>query len=148
MVTGASYGGYMTYAVAQRYPERIRCAFAGSAIANFVSYLETTEPQRVEERRREYGDERDPAMREFLLGISPVTHAAKIKTPLMIAHGKNDPRVPVGQAEEMYAAAKKNDVPVWLVVYEDEGHQIGVNQANNNFNFYTWILFVEKFLLN
>jgi dipeptidyl aminopeptidase/acylaminoacyl peptidase len=56
--------------------------------------------------------------------------------------------VPVGQAEEMFAAAKKNDVPVWFVVYEDEGHQIGVNQANGNFNFYTWIMFVEKFLLN
>lgn len=148
MVTGASYGGYMTYAVAQRYPDRIRCAFAGSAIANFVSYLETTEPQRVEERRREYGDERNPAMRDFLLNISPVTHASKIKTPLMIAHGKNDPRVPVGQAEEMFTVAKKNNVPVWFVVYEDEGHQIGVNQANGNFNFYTWIVFVEKFLLN
>ena len=147
MVTGASYGGYMTYAVAQTYPERIRCAFAGSAISNFVTYLETTEPQRVDDRRREYGDERDPAMREFLLGISPVTHASKIKVPLAIAHGKNDPRVPVGQAQAMYEAAKANDVPVWLVVYEDEGHQIGVNRANGDFNFYTWILFVEKFLL-
>ncbi len=148
MVTGASYGGYMTYAVAQKYPDRIRCAFAGSAISNFVTYLETTEPQRVEDRRREYGDERDPAMREFLLGISPVTHASKIKVPLAIAHGKNDPRVPVGQAQAMYEAAKANNVPVWLVVYEDEGHQIGVNRANGDFNFYTWILFVERFLLN
>ena len=149
MVTGASYGGYMTYAVAEKYPERIRCAFAGSAIANFVTYLETTEPQRVDDRRREYGDERDAAMREFLLGISPVTHAAKIKVPLAIAHGKNDPRVPVAQAQAMYEAAKANNVPVWLVVYEDEGHEIGrTARANNDFNFYVWIQFVEKFLLN
>ena len=148
MVTGASYGGYMTYAVAQKYPERIRAAFAGSAISNFVTYLETTEPQRVEDRRREYGDERDAAMREFLLGVSPLTQAAKIKVPLAIAHGKNDPRVPLGQAQAMYEAAKANNVPVWLIVYEDEGHQIGAVRANNDFNFYTWILFVEKFLLN
>ena len=147
MVTGASYGGYMTYAVAARYPDRIRCAYAGSAIANFVSFLEHTEPQRADDRRGEYGDERDPAMRDFLLGISPVTHAAKIKSPLMIAHGKNDPRVPVGQAEEMFEAVRKNDVPVWFVVYEDEGHQIGMNQANGNFHFYTWIMLAEKFLL-
>ena len=149
MVTGASYGGYMTYAVAQRYSDRIRCAFAGSAISNFVTYLETTEPQRVDDRRREYGDERDAAMREFLLGVSPLTHASKIRVPLAIAHGRNDPRVPVGQAQVLYEAAKANNVPVWLVIYEDEGHEIGrTARANNDFNFYTWILFVEKYLLN
>ncbi len=49
----------------------------------------------------------------------------------------------------MYEAAKANNVPVWLVVYEDEGHEIGRHRARNgDFNFYTWILFVEKFLLN
>jgi dipeptidyl aminopeptidase/acylaminoacyl peptidase len=149
MVTGASYGGYMTLAAAEKYPERIRAAFAGSAISNFVTYLETTEPQRVEDRRREYGDERDPEMRKFLLSISPVTHASKIKVPLMIAHGAKDPRVPVTQAQAMYEAAKANNVPVWLVVYQDEGHEIGrVSGASGNFNFYTWITFVEKFLVN
>lgn len=149
MVTGASYGGYMTYAVAQKYPNRIRSAFAGSAISNFVTYMETTEPQRVADRRREYGDEREPAMRDFLLSVSPVTHASKITVPLAIAHGKTDPRVPLAQAQAMYEAAKANNVPVWLIVYEDEGHEIGrVARANGDFNFYTWILFVEKFLVN
>ena len=149
LVTGASYGGYMTYAVAQKYPERIRAAFAGSAISNFVTYLETTEPQRVDDRRREYGDERDGAMRDFLLGISPVTHASKIKVPLMIAHGVKDPRVPSAQAQAMYDAVKANNGPVWLVLYQDEGHEIGrVSGASGNFNFYTWITFVEKFLVN
>ena len=149
MVTGASYGGYMTLAAASTYPDRIRAAFAGSAIANFVTYLETTEPQRVADRRAEYGDERDAEMQKFLLGVSPVTHAAKIKAPLMIAHGGEDPRVPAAQAQAMYDAAKANNVPVWLVIYEKEGHEIGrVAAANYNFNFYTWITFVEKFLVN
>ena len=66
MVTGASYGGYMTYAVAERYPDRIRCAFAGAAISDFVSYIEGTEPGRQQDRRAEYGDERDPATRALL----------------------------------------------------------------------------------
>ena len=149
MVTGASYGGYMTYAVAARYPERVRCAFAGVAISNFVTYLENTEPGRQEDRRAEYGDERDPKMREFLMSISPVTLAGQIKSPLMIAHGRQDARVPVAQAESMHAAVKGGGTPAWLVVYEDAGHEnFPRTQANSNFNFYTWILFAEKYLLN
>jgi dipeptidyl aminopeptidase/acylaminoacyl peptidase len=149
MVTGASYGGYMTYAVAARYPERIRCAFAGVAISNFVSYLENTEPGRQEDRRAEYGDERDPGMRDFLLGISPVTLASRIKAPLMIAHGRQDARVPIAQAESMHAAVKAKGTPSWLVIYEDAGHEnFPRTQANYDFNFYTWIVFAEKYLLN
>lgn len=149
MVTGASYGGYMTYAVAARYPERIRCAFAGVAISNFVSYLENTEPGRQEDRRAEYGDEHDPKMRDFLLSISPVTLASRIKAPLMIAHGRQDARVPIAQAESMHAAVKANGTPSWLVIYEDAGHEnFPRTQANYDFNFYTWIVFAEKYLLN
>jgi dipeptidyl aminopeptidase/acylaminoacyl peptidase len=147
MVTGSSYGGYMSLAVALKYPDRIRTAYAASAISNFVTYLETTEPQRADDRRREYGDERDPAMREFLAQISPVAQAGKIKVPLLIAHGAKDPRVPVAQAQAMHEAAKANNVPVWLVVYDDEGHEFR-NRATGDFHFYTWITLVEKFLLN
>ena len=149
MVTGASYGGYMTYAVAARYPERIRCAFAGAAISNFVTYLESTEPGRQQDRRAEYGDERDPAMRDFLTSISPVTLASRIRAPLMIAHGRQDARVPVAQAESMHAAVKAAGVPSWLVVYNDAGHEnFPGTRANADFNFYSWILFVERYLLN
>ena len=149
MVTGASYGGYMTYAVAARYPERIRCAFAAAGISNFVTYLENTEPGRQEDRRAEYGDERDPAMREFLLSISPVTLASRIKAPLMIAHGRQDARVPLAQAESMYQAVKAAGVPASLVVYDDAGHEnFPRTQANSDFNFYTWIMFAERYLLN
>jgi dipeptidyl aminopeptidase/acylaminoacyl peptidase len=149
MVTGASYGGYMTYAVAARYPGRIRCAFAGAAISNFVTYLENTEPGRRQDRRAEYGDERDPAMRAFLTSVSPVTLAGRIKAPLMIAHGRQDARVPVAQAETMRAAVKTSGVPAWLVVYDDAGHEnFPRTLANSDFNFYTWILFAETHLLN
>jgi dipeptidyl aminopeptidase/acylaminoacyl peptidase len=146
MVTGASYGGYMTYAVAAKYSDRIKCAFAGLAISNFVSYLEQTEPVRLPSRRSEYGDERDPVMREFLTQISPVTQASKIRVPLFIMHGAKDTRVPLAQAQEMARAVRANGVPVWLAVYEDEGHGIA-NSANNDFNLFTWVKFVQEHLL-
>ena len=150
MVTGASYGGYMTYAVAARYPQRIRCAFAAAGISDFVTYLENTEPGRQEDRRAEYGDERDPAMRAFLESISPIRKAPDMAVPLMIAHGRQDSRVPVAQAETMYKETVANGIPAWIVIYEDEGHEnfLVTKPANSNFNFYTWILFVEKYLLN
>ena len=149
MVTGASYGGYMTYAVAAHYPERIRCAFAAVAISNFVTYLENTEPGRQQDRRAEYGDERDSGMRDFLTGVSPVTLAPRIKAPVMIAHGRQDVRVPIAQAESMHKALKDAGVPVWLVVYDDAGHEnFPRTQANSDFNFYAWILFTETYLLN
>jgi dipeptidyl aminopeptidase/acylaminoacyl peptidase len=146
MVTGASYGGYMTYAVAAKYGDRIRCAHAALAISNFVSYLETTEPVRLPNRRSEYGDERDPEMRAFLTQISPITHAAQIRTPLFVAHGAKDTRVPVAQAHEMVKAVRANGVPVWLAVYGDEGHNPFTN-TNNDFNLFVWAVFVEEYLL-
>jgi dipeptidyl aminopeptidase/acylaminoacyl peptidase len=148
MVTGASYGGYMTYAVAERYPDRIRCAFAAAAISDFVSYIEGTEPGRQQDRRAEYGDEREPQMRTLLTTMSPLAGATKLKVPLMIAHGRKDARVPIAQAEAMYQAARATGSPVWLVVYEDAGHEnFPGTAANSNYNFYTWITFVEKYLL-
>ena len=101
LVTGVSYGGYMSYAVAEMFPDRIRCAIAGNAISDFIGYFQGTDPTRPEDRRIEYGDERDPAMRDFLIRISPLTQASKVKVPLLIVHGAKDTRVPVTQAEEM-----------------------------------------------
>jgi dipeptidyl aminopeptidase/acylaminoacyl peptidase len=77
-----------------------------------------------------------------------VTHAAKLKLPLMIAHGRQDARVPVAQAESMARAAARSGAPVWLVLYDNEGHEnFPRSRDHGNFNFYTWILFVETFLL-
>ncbi len=149
MVTGASYGGYMTLASAIAYGDRIRCAFAAAAISNFITFLESTEPSRQADRRAEYGDERDPKMREFLAAISPVQHAAELRAPLMIAHGATDTRVPLGQAEEVVQAATRNGASPWYVVYANVGHDnFPGTRANGDFNFYGWILFVQKFLLS
>ena len=148
MVTGVSYGGYMTYAVAERYSDRLRCAMAAAAISDFITYLATTDPTRPEDRRAEYGDERIPEMRDFLTRISPVTNASKLRIPLFIVHGANDPRVPLGQAEEMARIVRGGNTPVWMTVFADEGHDFWANPANNNFWFYAWIQFVRQYLLN
>jgi dipeptidyl aminopeptidase/acylaminoacyl peptidase len=149
MVTGVSYGGFMTYAVAEAYGDRLRCALAASAISNFITYFKDTDPTRPDDRRAEYGDERIPEMAEFLTRISPVTQASKLRIPLMIVHGLKDTRVPIDQAEEMARLARANGGPVWLTFYGDEGHVMFMsNVANNNFFFYTWIHFVQQYLLN
>jgi len=148
MVTGVSYGGYMTYAVAEMYSSRLRGAMAAAAISDFITYFQTTDPTRPDDRRAEYGDERVPEMRDFLIRISPVTNASKLKVPLFIVHGATDTRVPQAQAEEMARLVRANNVPVWMTVFADEGHEMWAKAANNNFWFYTWITFVKQYLLN
>ncbi len=147
MVTGGSYGGYMSLAVATTYGDRIQSAINIVGISNFVSFLERTESYRRDLRRVEYGDERDPKMREFLLNISPLNNAEKIKKPLFVVHGKNDPRVPLNEAEQIVATVRKNSTPVWYLMAKDEGH--GFAKKNNaDFQFYTTVQFIKTYLLN
>ena len=122
VVAGGSYGGYLSLAVATHESPRLAGSICRVGIANFVTFLENTESYRRDNRRAEYGDERDPAMREFLTSISPVTHADAVKKPLMVVHGRNDPRVPFGEAQAMVAAVRAQGTPVWFVSAADEGH--------------------------
>ena len=146
VVYGGSYGGYMALAVATNYPDRIAGAIDAVGIANFVSFLENTESYRRDLRRVEYGNERDPAMRAFLTRISPVTNAHKIKAPLFVAHGKNDPRVPYTEAQQIVDIAQRNGAPVWYLLADNEGHGFA-KKANADFYFYSMIAFLEKTLL-
>jgi len=146
VVQGGSYGGYMANAVAVHYSGRIRGAITAVGISNFVTFLERTESYRRDLRRAEYGDERDPAMREFLLRISPLTNADRIRVPLFVIHGRNDPRVPVQEAEQIAATVAGNGVPVWMLIAENEGHGFA-KKENADYLFYARVLFLEKFLL-
>jgi len=148
MVTGVSYGGYMSYAVAEMFPDRVRCAVSANGIADFITYFQYTNETRVGDRRAEYGDEREPAMRDFLVRISPVTQATKLKAPLLIINGARDPRVPPQQGDEMAKAVKKNGTPVWHVVFKDEAHNLWGSVANNNYFFYVQTQFIRQYLLN
>ena len=146
-VTGGSYGGYMSLAVSTMYPERIAAAIDVVGISNFVTFLERTESYRRDLRRVEYGDERDPDMRKFMEEIAPLNRASRIKKPLFVVQGKNDPRVPYQEADQIVATVKKNGTPVWYMVANDEGHGFA-KKANADYQFYATIGFLNKYLLD
>jgi dipeptidyl aminopeptidase/acylaminoacyl peptidase len=146
MVTGGSYGGHMTLAVATNYNDRIRCAVDVVGISNFVTFLERTESYRRDLRRVEYGDERDPEMRAFMERIAPVNNASKITKPLFVVQGANDPRVPRHEAEQIVAAVRKNGTPVWYLMAKDEGHGFA-KKKNADFQLYATVMFVRDYLL-
>jgi poly(3-hydroxybutyrate) depolymerase len=145
-VQGGSYGGYMSLAVATNYPARIAGAIDDVGISSFVSFLRNTESYRRDLRRVEYGDERDPAMAAFLQKISPLTNAARISKPLFVVQGKNDPRVPYTEAEQIVAKARENGTPVWYLRAENEGHGFA-RKENADFRFYAMVMFLRDTLL-
>jgi dipeptidyl aminopeptidase/acylaminoacyl peptidase len=146
MVTGGSYGGHMSFAVATLYNDRVAATLPVVGISNLVSFLERTEGYRRDLRRAEYGDERDPKMREFMTRTAPLTNASKITKPIFIVQGGNDPRVPLNEAEQMVATVKKNNTPVWYLMAKDEGHGFS-KKKNQDFQFYATIMFMREHLL-
>ena len=145
-VTGGSYGGYMSLATAVDYSPLIRSAIDIVGISSFVTFLNNTESYRRDLRRVEYGDERDPKMREFHERIAPLNNAAAIQKPLFVVQGKNDPRVPYTEAEQMVTAVRKNGVPVWYLLADNEGHGFR-RKANADYEFYATVKFLETTLL-
>jgi dipeptidyl aminopeptidase/acylaminoacyl peptidase len=147
MVTGGSYGGHMTLAIATYYPDRIRCAVDVVGMSNLRTFLENTEPYRRDLRRAEYGDERDPQVRAFMDRTAPLTNVAKVSKPLFIVQGQNDPRVPASEAEQMVKALKARGTPVWYLNAKDEGHGFA-KQKNREFQTAATALFVQRYLLD
>ncbi len=145
-VTGGSYGGHMTLAISTFYSDRIRCSVDIVGMSNLVTFLEHTEAYRRDLRRVEYGDERDPKMREFLERIAPMNNTDKIKKPILVFAGKNDPRVPVSESEQIASALKKQGTPVWFVVAKDEGHGFQ-KKVNQDYQFYATVEFLQQHLL-
>jgi dipeptidyl aminopeptidase/acylaminoacyl peptidase len=146
-VMGGSYGGHMTLAVSTFYSDRIRCSVDIVGMSNLVTFLEHTEAYRRDLRRVEYGDERDPKMHDFLEKIAPMNNIEKIKKPMLVVAGKNDPRVPVTESEQIVAALKKQGTPVWFLLGKDEGHGFR-KKTNQDFQFYATVEFLQEYLLN
>jgi dipeptidyl aminopeptidase/acylaminoacyl peptidase len=145
MVTGGSYGGFMTLAVATNYNDRIRCSVDVVGPSNLVTFLEHTSGYRQDLRRVEYGDERDPKMREFLEHIAPFNKAKNVTKPMFLVAGKNDPRVPASESEQMVSIVRQNGTPVWWLEAKDEGHGFR-KKKNRDFQFYATVMFVKQFL--
>ncbi len=145
-VIGGSYGGYMSLACMTRYSDQLCCGIDVVGISNFITFLENTQDYRRDLRRVEYGDERDAAMRQFLERISPVTNVKKIKKPIFVVQGKNDPRVPVTESEQMVKAIRDNGGLVWYLMAKEEGH--GFVKKNTDFQFLATIMFLREQLMN
>jgi len=146
MITGGSYGGFMTLAVATNYNDRICCSVDVVGPSNLVTFLEHTSGYRQDLRRVEYGDERDPKMREFLERIAPANNATNITKPLFVIAGRNDPRVPASESAQMVQVVRKNGTPVWWLLAKDEGHGFG-KKKNRDYQFYATVEFVKEYLL-
>lgn len=145
LVEGASYGGFMALSVSVTYGDRIRAAISDSGPSNLATFVEHTEGWRRGLQRAEFGDERDPKIKEFMERTAPLHNAQKIKKPLMIIQGQNDPRVPVSESESIVQATRGR-IPVWYLLAKNEGHGFS-EQSNRDYRLYSTILFVKEFLL-
>jgi len=146
VVTGGSYGGYMALAAATRLSDRIAGAVSVVGISNFISFLENTESYRRDLRRVEYGDERDPAMRALLTTISPLSNATMVKKPLLVVQGKNDPRVPWTESEQIVRKLQAQGTPVWYLLADNEGHGFA-RRENADFYLATVLRFLQETVL-
>ncbi|MCX7006280.1 MAG: alpha/beta fold hydrolase, partial [Kiritimatiellaeota bacterium] len=144
-VYGGSYGGYMSLACMEHFADRLRCGVDVVGISSFVTFLKNTQDYRRDLRRVEYGDERDPAMLAFQEKIAPLNNVARITKPLFVVQGKNDPRVPVTEAEQMVKAIRDRGGVVWYLMAKDEGHGFA-KKKNADFQFSSMILFFREHL--
>ncbi|MBI5877758.1 MAG: S9 family peptidase [Chloroflexi bacterium] len=126
-VYGGSYGGFMVLAALTNFPDLWAAGVDIVGISNLLTFLQNTSSYRREHREAEYGSlERD---RAFLERISPIRYVDRIRAPLFIVHGANDPRVPLSEAQQIADALRARNVPVEMLVYSDEGHGL-VRLAN------------------
>ena len=143
-VMGGSYGGYLTLMSLAMYPDIWRCGVEIVGIVNLVTFIRNTSPYRRRYRIPEYGDPEKHY--DIMMKLSPITHAHKIRAPLMIVHGARDPRVPVSEAEQIVEALQGRGVPVEYIRLEDEGH--GIVKISNRLRVYSRVLrFLSRHLL-
>jgi dipeptidyl aminopeptidase/acylaminoacyl peptidase len=145
-IYGASYGGYIVLASAVRYSDRLKAGIDVVGISNFVTFLENTEDYRRDLRRQEYGDEREPEMRSFFEQISPLNHVDRIDVPLLVVQGRNDPRVPASESEQIVQAMRERDRPVWYIEALNEGHGYSRKENVDVYEQAT-ILFLQQYLV-
>ncbi len=145
-IIGGSYGGYMVLAALAFEPEVFAVGVDIFGVSNWLRTLESIPPYWEAERLALYQEIGDPVKdREMLKAISPVFHAEKIRRPLMVLQGQNDPRVIKPESDDIVAAVKKNGVPVEYIVFPDEGH--GFTKKKNQIEGYSAILgFLDKHL--
>jgi dipeptidyl aminopeptidase/acylaminoacyl peptidase len=146
-IIGGSYGGYMVLASMAHYGDRLRAGVEIVGISNFNTFLQNTEDYRRDLRRAEYGDERDPKMHAYFEKISPLSNADKIRQPLFVAQGANDPRVPASEAEQIVEKVRSNGGTVWYLLQKDEGHGFQ-KKMNRDYYSASTMQFWKKYLID
>lgn len=146
MIMGGSYGGYMTLATAFHYADKIKCSVDIVGISNFNTFLKNTESYRRDLRRVEYGDERIPEIAAFFDKTAPLNNIDKIKKPMFIIQGTNDPRVPVTEATQMRDKLKSQGNTVWYLEAKDEGHGFR-KKSNVDFQRLAVIRYMQEYLI-
>ncbi len=131
-IYGVSYGGFMVLAALTTQPERWAVGVDVVGIANFVSFFENTGPWRRRLRAAEYGDPDTQA--DLLRELSPIHRVANIRAPMFVIHGRNDPRVPLGETEQIVTAIREHGGTAELAIFDDEGH--GLIKRNNRIRGY------------
>jgi dipeptidyl aminopeptidase/acylaminoacyl peptidase len=144
-VYGGSYGGYMVLATAAFYPERIKAVVDVVGISSLPTFLQNTQAYRRDLRRAEYGDEREPEVRKVQERISPLNAVGRIRAALYVQQGKNDPRVPQSEAEQIVKAVRAKGADVWYMLALDEGHGFA-KKPNRDYATMTTLMFLEKHL--
>jgi len=139
-IKGGSYGGFMVMALLTEYPDMWGAGMESIGIVDFVNFLKNTSDYRRKLRESEYGPLSDP---EFLKSVSPINKLDKIKAPLMVVHGENDPRVPVSEAYQIIENLKKRGIKVEALIFPDEGH--GARKRKNRLKIYrTMVEFFDR----
>jgi pimeloyl-ACP methyl ester carboxylesterase len=145
-IVGVSYGGFVTLASLIAHGNRLVAGANIVGVADIEAFLLNTGEYRRDLRRREYGDERDEQTLEWMREVSPLRRAAAITQPLFIAHGVNDPRVPVAIAEQLAVAVREAGGEVWLLLAQREGHSIQETGTHGELQ-RRLATFLERFLL-
>lgn len=135
-VGGLSYGGYLTNAVLAAYPDRFVAGVSMVGVSHWSAPTEGEEihPELAASDREEYGDVGDPRERPFFESISPINVAHKIRTPMLVQHGANDPRDPVNESDALVLKVRAAGTPVIYLRYPDEGHLM--SKLANRVHFY------------
>ena len=145
-VFGGSYGGYMVLASSFHYSDRLKAAVDIVGISNFVTFLQNTQDYRRDQRRAEYGDERDPAMRAHLEKIAPMNNVERIRHPMLVVQGENDPRVPVTESDQVVAALRNQGQVVWYMNALNEGHGYRKKENRDVYEQAT-VMFLREYLV-
>jgi dipeptidyl aminopeptidase/acylaminoacyl peptidase len=146
-VAGLSHGGLLALAALAKYGERLRAGIDLAGPSNLETYLQGQPASELPYWRSEYGDERDPSTLEFLHAFSPLIQAAKIRKPLLVVHGIDDPTVPVLESDRIVAAAQDQATPVWYVRLPQAGLVHGLGEDQQQFVQLVEIMFLKRYLL-